>query len=112
MYKKQNLQVFPANVLLKSDIDFDERKKYRPFSYYVKGGIDLDGDALMDGAPTTFDTDDDIAGVDCVAEATSDPRVSWCDIVEKAGVDSYEKYKQELARQAQQQADKSNENNE
>lgn len=98
MYKKNSLLVLPTSCILKSDIDFSERSKYRPMSYYVQGGIDLDGDALRDGAQTSFDSPDDIAGVDCVAEATSDPRVSALDIIENAGIQAYEKYKDELAR--------------
>ena len=101
MYIRKPLRANGSLARLSSDVDLSTCRKYRPFSYYVLGGIDLDGDALKDNAQTTFDSPDDISGVDCSVDGTSDPRVSAFDIIEKAGVQSYERYKQEASRQAQ-----------
>ena len=63
---------------------------YHPFSYYVLGGIDIDGQALaMNGDPMA-DTDDEISS-GCGVDAACDPRVSGFDIAEAAGIEAYQK---------------------
>lgn len=108
--KVKNETLFDVSQIPSSDIDFGERPKYRPFSFYVLGGIDVDGDALNMDAPTSFDDDESSSGIDCVADATSDPRISPFDIVERAGVSAYEKYKAEAAT-SRQKAEESKDNN-
>ncbi|UNI72419.1 MAG: hypothetical protein [Chaetfec virus UA24_2292] len=76
-----------------------DRPKYRPFSYYVLGGIDVDGDALTMNADISFDDDSEIeAG--CSVDGACDPRVSGFDIAEKVGIDAYEKVKEKSQRSA------------
>ena len=98
MYKKQYLHCVVPSL---KGLDLDGRKKYLPMSYYIFGGLDLDGDALDINAPTTFDSKDDTGTIDCTVDATSNPRVSAFDIAEQIGISALEKYRIE---QAQQQA--------
>lgn len=72
---------------------------YRPMSYYVFGGIDIDGDALKETGQASFDTDEEIAA-GCGVDAFCDPRVSKFDVAEQAGVEAYEAYKQEQEKAA------------
>jgi len=84
-------------------VDLKDRPVYRPFSYYVLGGIDVDGDALLLNATPGSDSDEEIdAG--CAVDAACDPRVSGFDIAEQSGVDAYKKV-QELAKRSQQPSD-------
>lgn len=103
MYKKDSS--YRGNSVSTGCIDLEGRPKYKPFSYYVKGGIDIDGDALRDGDAVTFDDDEHLAP-DCGVDATSDPRTSAFDIAEKAGIEAYERYKREHAEQSAQTTEK------
>ena len=98
MYTYKKVKMPYSCAFTRSDIDFANRPKYHPMSYYVYGGVDIDGDALSMNASTSFDDDEQLDGVDCGIDGTSDPRVSAFDIVEKAGVDAYEKWRAETAR--------------
>lgn len=58
---------------------------YHPLSYYVLGGVDVDGSELRTDASIMFDDSKDIEN-GCGVDATCDPRVSYFDVVEQLGV--------------------------
>lgn len=58
---------------------------YHPLSYYVLGGVDVDGSELRTDASIMFDDSKDIES-GCGVDATCDPRVSYFDVVEQLGV--------------------------
>lgn len=59
-----------------------DRRIARPISYYIKGGVDLDGISDRPPLPDSFDSAEDIAS-DTVNIATN-PRVSRLDILDYA----------------------------
>lgn len=65
---------------------------YHPFSYFVLGGIDLDGQALSMNGDAMADPDEELSS-GCGADAACDPRVSGFDIAEAAGIEAYAKIK-------------------
>lgn len=81
-------------------ISFEDSIQWRPLSYYVLGGIDLDGvsdlnnnveyDGDIDETPEVYNSPD-------VGQPFFDPRISGFDIAEKLGVDSYNAAMDELA---------------
>lgn len=62
---------------------------YRPFSYYVLGGIDIDGDSLSLNGGAVGDESGDLMSANG-AGLGYDPRTSGFDIAEEAGNDVYE----------------------
>lgn len=59
---------------------------YHPLSYYVAGGIDVDGSELRTDASISYDDSKDIDG-GCSPDALCDPRTSYFDIVEELGAE-------------------------
>lgn len=54
----------------------------RPFSYYVKGGVDLDGISTRPPLPSHFDDADGISSGE--VDMATDPRIGRMDIVDYA----------------------------
>ena len=69
-------------------IELKDVPRWHPMSYYIKGGVDVDGDSLNFDADTTFDSDEDLASVS--VDGSSDARTSVFDIVEQSGIRAYE----------------------
>lgn len=66
----------------------DNTEKFHPLSYYLNGGIDLEGDALSKDGDAEFDTEEQAAEI--LAEGASsvalgDPRMSKFRLVESIG---------------------------
>ena len=66
-------------------------RRFKPLSYYVLGGVDLDGsnlDKLKTDTPIAYDSETAIADMESVGKIESigvcDPRVDMMDIVSKA----------------------------
>lgn len=79
--------------------DYDSCPVYHPFSYYVLGGIDVDGDSLLLNADIDFDPEDEIeAG--CSVDGATDPRISGFDIAESVGIQAYEKVREKATKSA------------
>lgn len=96
MYKKDVKRILEVPCSIEGLPTID-RPIYRPFSYYVLGGIDVDGDSLTMNADIGFDDDSEIeAG--CAVDGACDPRVSGFDIAEQVGIDAYEKVKEKAQR--------------
>ena len=86
---------------------------YKPFSYYVLGGIDVSGDSMnLSGNPES-DSADDLSSASG-AGAGYDPRVSGFDIAEESGVEAYQEalVKAKTASRSSQQASESSEDTE
>lgn len=99
MYKKVENNEVVTSVPFPVGIDLSARPLYRPFSYYVLGGIDVDGDSLLMNADVGFDPEDEIeAG--CSVDGATDPRISGFDIAEQVGIDAYEKVREKAAKSA------------
>lgn len=82
MYKKQPL-INIGRVVTKEYSPFVDRVSIaRPMSYYVNGGVDLDGFSTRKPIEGHFDTPEDIASGD--VDVASDPTVSRLDIAEFA----------------------------
>lgn len=71
----------------KSDIP---KRRYKPLSFYVLGGVDVDGsslDKLRTDTPIAYDSDASISELESVGKIESigvcDPRVDMMDIVAK-----------------------------
>lgn len=78
-----------------------QENSYKPFSYYVLGGLDVDGSALSMDASVEADDDSFLSSAinnleDPIA-SPYDPRTSVFDMVEVTGVSAYEDYKTALA---------------
>lgn len=69
-------------------VDFSMREKHHELSYYLNGGIDLEGDALSKDGDAEFDTEEeanDILSEGASSIALGDPRISKFRIVEDFG---------------------------
>lgn len=97
MYPKSRLQVSESTVPFFDGVDLKDRSVYRPFSYYVLGGIDVDGDNLLMSADIDFDPESDIES-GCSVDGACDPRVSGFDIAEQVGIDAYNKVLEKAAK--------------
>lgn len=60
----------------------DQVRIARPFSYYVQGGVDLDGVSTRPPLPSHFDDSDGISSGE--VDIATDPRISRMDIVDYA----------------------------
>lgn len=107
MYRK-NVNILETTAFPSSFVPSDH-PEYRPFSYYVLGGIDVDGDSLLMNADVGVDSDSDIES-GCSVDGSCDPRVSAFDIAEQVGIDAYEKVK-EKAQRSQSKSESSDSDN-
>ena len=72
-----------------SSVDFSKPQKiFHPLSYYLLGGVDVDGDALDKSAETEFDNEEELQDLEDAGMCSvpyGDPRVSKFDLVEQYG---------------------------
>ena len=79
MYKKRRLiqrgvaSSNPCNPFTKGEV-----RLCRPFSFYVRGGVDLNGDTSRVGPPSHFDDSESISSGD--VDIATDPTLSKLDI--------------------------------
>lgn len=69
-------------------IEIDETSVFRPLSYYLLGGVDLQGDKLKTDTPIAYDSETAIEEMEKQGEVEAigvcDPRVDMFDVVIKA----------------------------
>lgn len=86
MYKKKNLVSVIGLLCTVSDLNpfADKITVARPLSYYIKGGVDLDGVSNRKPLPAAFDDAESIASGD--VNIFTDVTVSKLDLMDMASV--------------------------
>lgn len=70
---------------------FESPHDFRPFGYYVCGGLDITGEHTAMDAQVTYDSEEDIkAG--CAVDSFTDPTVGFFDVAESMGVEAANAY--------------------
>ena len=94
MYKEARRK---TKLFAKSSRFSESNIEFKPNSYFIRGGLDLEGDELDSSAQVFYDTEEELSEVmqplaqgSITAAAISNPKIGFMEIAETLGIENAE----------------------